>query len=156
MQTALSKARILHAPSLRDAAKIGPAELLQGLPQFDAELIRNYADILQSVCHLTNARWWFDLNTGEPLDRNHGEMLMLIVTELGEAMQGHRKDAMDDKLPTRKMFEVELADAVIRIFDTAGGLGIDLGAVIAEKLAYNAVRKDHTLAARRAKGGKKL
>lgn len=32
---------------------------------------------------------------------------------------------------------VELADAVIRIADLCGHLGIDLDAVIAEKMAYN-------------------
>lgn len=35
---------------------------------------------------------------------------------------------------------VELADAVIRIADLCGHLGIDLDAVIAEKMAYNAGR----------------
>ena len=35
---------------------------------------------------------------------------------------------------------VELADAVIRIADLCGHLGIDLDAVIAEKMAYNADR----------------
>lgn len=35
---------------------------------------------------------------------------------------------------------VEQADAVIRIADLCGHLGIDLDAVIAEKMAYNAGR----------------
>ena len=35
------------------------------------------------------------------------------------------------------MVEVELADAVIRIADLAGALGLDLGGAIAEKLEYN-------------------
>ncbi len=35
---------------------------------------------------------------------------------------------------------VELADAVIRIADLCGHLGIDLDAVIEEKMAYNADR----------------
>ena len=34
----------------------------------------------------------------------------------------------------------ELADVVIRVFDLAEELGIDLGAVIEEKLKYNATR----------------
>ena len=37
---------------------------------------------------------------------------MLIVSEIAEAMEGERKDLMDDKLPHRKMAEVELADAL--------------------------------------------
>lgn len=66
-----------------------------------------------------------------------GTLLMLIVTELSEALEGDRKQLMDDHLPKRSMLEVELADAMIRIFDMAGGLGLDLGGAIMEKLEYN-------------------
>lgn len=76
--------------------------------------------------HLANAKWWINIQTGESLDRNVGELMMLVVSELAEALEGHRKDLMDDKLPHRKMFEVELADAVIRLLDVAGGFKLDL------------------------------
>jgi NTP pyrophosphatase (non-canonical NTP hydrolase) len=69
-------------------------------------------------------------------------------------MEGHRKGLPDDKLPHRSMIEVELADAVIRIADLAGALGLDLGGAIAEKMAFNAVRPDHKLENRLAEGGK--
>lgn len=82
---------------------------------------------------------------------------MLAVSELAEAMEGHRKDLADDKLPHRKMFEVELADALIRIFDMAGApeLGLDLGGAFEEKMSYNSTRRDHTNEARLEAGGKK-
>ena len=51
-----------------------------------------------------------------------GTKLMLSVSELAEAMEGHRKGLMDDHLPHRPMIEVELADALIRIMDLAGAL----------------------------------
>jgi len=70
--------------------------------------------------HEANAKWWEDLETGQPLKRNIGEMLMLMTSELAEAMEGHRKGLMDDKLPHRRMLEVELADALIRGLDLAG------------------------------------
>ena len=105
--------------------------------------------------HLANKKWWVDLETGQPKERNVPEMLMLIVSELAEAMEGHRKDFMDDKLPHRKMLEVGLADALIRLLDLAGGLGLDLGGAYTEKMAYNETRVDHTNAARLAAGGKK-
>jgi hypothetical protein len=54
------------------------------------------------------------------------------------------------------MLEVELADAVIRIFDMAGGLGLDVGGAIAEKLVYNGKRADHKPENRRDVGGKKF
>lgn len=82
------------------------------------------------------------------------QKLCLIHSEVSEAMEGHRKGLMDDKLPHRQMIEVELADAVIRIADLAGALGLNLGGAIAEKLAYNAVRPDHKPEARNAAGGK--
>ena len=63
---------------------------------------------------------------------------------------------MDEHLPDRLSVEVELADTVIRCFDLAGGLGLDLGAAIAEKLIYNRDRADHQLANRAADGGKKF
>lgn len=87
--------------------------------------------------------------------REVGTMLMLIVSEVAEAMEGDRKDLMDDHLPHRKMIEVELADAVIRIGDLAGKLGLDLGGAIDEKLAYNLNRNDHKKENRSQDGGKK-
>jgi NTP pyrophosphatase (non-canonical NTP hydrolase) len=106
-------------------------------------------------CHEANATWWHDPATGERLQRNKGELLMLIVSEIAEAMEGERKGLMDDKLPHRLMAEVELADALIRIFDYAGAFGYDLDGAVAEKRQYNATRADHKPAARLAPGGKK-
>lgn len=74
-------------------------------------------------------------------ERNVGEMLMLVNSELGEAMEAHRKDLMDDHLPNYKGFDVEVVDAIIRLFDMAGGLNIDLDKIMSEKLAYNASRE---------------
>lgn len=105
--------------------------------------------------HAGNAKWWTDLKTGERIERNVGELLMLATSELAEALEGHRKNLQDDKLPHRKMFEVEIADCVIRLFDIAGGLGLDLGGAFEEKMAFNAVRADHQIESRLAAGGKK-
>lgn len=81
---------------------------------------------------------------------------MLIVSEIAEAMEGERKNLQDDKLPHRKMAEVELADALIRIFDYAGGMNYDLAGALIEKLAYNAQREDHKLENRLKADGKKF
>lgn len=109
-------------------------------------------------CHgvAREAGWWHDIKTGEPVDRNRGELLMLIVSEVAEAMEGERKDLMDDHLPHRRMAEVELADAVIRICDYAGAHGYDLGGALLEKLQYNAHRSDHKPENRATENGKKF
>jgi NTP pyrophosphatase (non-canonical NTP hydrolase) len=104
--------------------------------------------------HTGNHKWWHD-QQGNRLQRNKGELLCLIHSEVSEAMEGERKDLSDDKLPHRKMAEVELADAVIRIFDYCGGHGYDLGGAILEKLAFNKTRVDHTHEHRATANGKK-
>lgn len=115
----------------------------------------NQINELCARVHKANAKWWVSLEDGTPLNRNVGELLCLVHNEISEALEGHRKDLMDDKLPHRKMFEVELVDAIIRIFDIAGGMGLDLGGAFEEKMAFNAVRADHQNESRKAAGGKK-
>ena len=94
------------------------------------------------------------MGMSESKKRNVGELLALIHSEISEAMEGHRKNLMDDKLPHRKMIEVELADAMIRIHDLAGYLELDLGGAIIEKMAYNQKRADHKPENRAMPGGK--
>ena len=136
---------------------------------------------LGDVIHRANSKWWVDINvtcgachgyghrgdtgvllpceackgTGHPVkERNVGEMLMLCVSELAEAMEGHRKNLMDDKLPHRPMLEVEIADAMIRLLDLGKGLGLDVAGALIEKHEFNQTRHDHTEEARKAEGGK--
>lgn len=124
------------------------------------DVVRLCAARLQEECHgaARDAGWWTDQATGEPITKNpycFSNKLMLTVSELSESMEGDRKDLMDDKLPHRKMREVELADAVIRIFDMAGAFNLDLAGAIAEKMEFNAQRPDHKIENRVADGGKK-
>lgn len=120
--------------------------------------ISSAASDLALICHTASrdAGWWTGA-TGEDLRENplaFSSKLMLIVSEVAEAMEGDRKSKMDDHLPNRPMREVELADALIRIFDLAGAYGLDIGGAMAEKMAYNARRADHKPEARAADGGK--
>ena len=123
-----------------------------------AALTRNKLNNLSTSIHKTNveAGWWTDLATGEPLERNVGELLCLVHSEISEALEAYRKDLNDDKLPHRKGFEVELADALIRIFDIAGKFMLDLDGAIEEKMTYNAKRADHKLENRQGANGKKF
>ena len=63
-------------------------------------------------------------------ERNIGEALMLIVTELAEAMEAHRHQDQDN-------FKEELADTFIRLLDLCGGLKIDIEEEIAQKSKKN-------------------
>jgi hypothetical protein len=81
---------------------------------------------LAARVHSANAKWWTDLETGLPIERNRYELLALVISEVSECLEGERKSLMDDKLPHRRMAEVEMADAYIRLLDYAGGFGIEL------------------------------
>jgi hypothetical protein len=85
---------------------------------------------LRVSCHgpAKEAGWWTDLATGQDhiQEIKEGtrlgkalvaEKLCLVHSEISEAMEGHRKNLQDDKLPHRKMEEVEIADALIRALD---------------------------------------
>lgn len=111
---------------------------------------------LSKLVHTANIKWWLDVETGQPIKRNKGELIALMHSELSECLEGERKNLMDDKLPKRRMAEVELADTLIRILDYAGGFGYDLQGAFEDKMAYNALRLDHTHEARRVTGGKKF
>lgn len=117
--------------------------------------LNNTLNFYSNICHKNNDKWWTDINTGERLQRNTGELLMLIVSEISEAMEGDRKNLMDTHLPNRKMFDVELVDALIRIFDLAGSRNVDLETIFWEKMEYNSKRKDHTREERLKENGKK-
>ncbi len=80
----------------------------------------------------------------------------MVHSEISEAMEGARKGLMDSHLKQKSMMEVELADAVIRIFDLAQSKGFNLGQTIYEKLEYNKLRVDHKIANRLKEGGKKF
>lgn len=132
-------------------------EQKQLCPQTEPELALLVTQ-LQNRIHQQNVDmgWWSDLKTGERIQRNTGDLLLLVITEISEAYEGYRKDLMDDHLPHRKMEEVELADAIIRIMDYAGSKGYELGPTILEKVAYNRKRADHKPENRAMPGGKKL
>lgn len=131
--------------------------------------IKEAGSVLQQLCHGASydAGWWQDPKNGANLRyevrarTRFGialamEKIALAHSELSEGVEGLRKDLMDDKLPHRKMLEVELADAVIRIFDLAGAMDYDLGSAIADKMEFNTRRPDHKLENRAADGGKAI
>ena len=110
-------------------------------------------DALCSVAHgdAKKSGWW-----NNTINKNVPTKLCLVHSEVSEAMEGYRKNLMDDKLPDRKAVEVELADAVIRIADLAQYLELGLGGAIVAKLEYNRKREDHKPGNRAGVNGKKF
>lgn len=107
----------------------------------------------------------------DPSQRNTGEALMLMTSELAEALEADRKGKHFKQAGThmeevnkmqlkqhlkdgnikdfvkyflefqKDTFEDELADAIIRILDYCGGMEIDIQSHLELKLAYNRTRE---------------
>jgi hypothetical protein len=123
-------------PDLFDAYQINKP-LQAGAESFDFHL----RTMGQFIHRLNLERgWWTDLTTGQPIQRSIGKFLLR---------------EMDDKLPLRPMFEVELADDFISLLNMAEGFGVDLPGAVVEKLRYNFSRPDHDPANRKQPNGKK-
>ncbi len=125
------------------------------------EISARYLDVLARLIHARNiaAGWWKKDAEGNVIERNMGEMLCLVHSEISEAMEGHRKGLKDDKLPQYPMLIVELVDALIREFDILGREcekeGVSLAEVFMAKLDFNANRADHKPENREKPGGKR-
>ena len=87
---------------------------------------KNYNEYAAHI-HELNAHWWQNAD-GTPKELDKGERFMLMVSELSEAMEGHRKNLKDDKLPEFPMLYVELADTIIRVMDSGHKYGWDMDA----------------------------
>jgi NTP pyrophosphatase (non-canonical NTP hydrolase) len=119
-------------------------------------MIDGCLDSLASYCHelAKTAGWW---KPSDYVDPNViGTKFALIHSEISEALEGYRKNINDSHLPNRSSIEVELSDALIRIFDLAGALKLNLDAAFCEKIDYNLTRQDHKLEERAKEFGKKF
>lgn len=125
------------------------------------EEVRYAMKIMMDACHgrAWNAGWWHNLETGEPVERNFGDICSLIHSEVSEAYEAHRKNKRDDHLPAYPGKTVEFCDVLIRVFDHLGGTrarGNDGAEIVVAKMHVNDHRADHKPENRLKDGGKKL
>lgn len=110
-------------------------------------------DLVAASCVASASKGWHDDhatvcggNVTFDLDearRKAAEKIALCHSELSEALECLRNNEPDFYTGENGKPEgvaPELADAVIRIFDLCGMLGLDLGSAIIDKMAHNATR----------------
>lgn len=74
-------------------------------------------------------------------ERNDGEIIALIHSELSEVLEALRNgNPPDAHLPQFSGVEVELADAIIRIMDFGATRGYRVAEALKAKVAYNRTR----------------
>lgn len=85
-------------------------------------------ELIEECHHIAQEKGWWDA------ERNDGELIALMHSELSEALEAmrnhHDKDAVAE----------ELADCCIRIFDYCGARGIDLEGALLKKIEFNKTR----------------
>ncbi len=147
-------------------------ELAQHLEAAPTDIYRALTEIIVGIGSYNVAKgWWSDANTDlrtcDYAPYVMASKMYLVVTEMAEAMEGHRKSSKtktlpDDHLPEFPMVAVEFADALIRLFDLGAnyrlpnGQTIDVPAAVVAKLAYNDRREDHKVENRAKDGGKTI
>lgn len=79
--------------------------------------------------------WWSES------ERNEGELIALMHSELSEALEGLRHgNPKSDKLPEFSAIEEEYADVIIRIMDHSQHKGYRVAEAIIAKTAFNESR----------------
>lgn len=134
---------------------IGLLRALDGMSQnqsIDIPSAIKVLKLIQDDIHETakNKGWWDDHErmthidwVGKDFDKDFPDLMfkmariMLVVSELSEAVEHLRKSESDDMLPQFDGFTLELADVLIRIFDMCGRFKLPIAEALLAKMEYN-------------------
>ena len=121
-------------------------------------MVKSFPEMQAEILEVNTAVGW--AGPGSP-DKTFGDCMMLLVTEVAEAMEAYRKWGTDDATSITAEFDTrngsfyperyplpkpegvgsELADVFIRLLDDCARYGVDLEVEYERKLAYNRTRE---------------
>lgn len=103
------------------------------LSEIDLEVFVNAFNDMSDAVNViaVNHGWWKG-------DRNKGELIALMHSELSEALEALRHDnPASEHIPGFSGAEEEFADCIIRIMDCAQAYGYKVAEAIVAKIEYN-------------------